>query len=275
MSNIKVVVSDATGAKRNTVSLPPNVPVKRWLSVMITKLELPTQESDGRLLVYKLHHKQSGKTLSENDTLSNVGVAENDTIQLVPEVTAGATSPRLRRLKADWQKIEELDRRSSLIHVESTSGSPPETYVILYTCKGISKLSKKKRKPIYSSEHRIRITLPADYPFAQSGNMPVARYIGGSAWHPNIYADGTICYGKWHVGRSLDELVLEIGEIIQYKNCSIGDAANREAAVWAGKHEHLFPVDRRPLMDGGDDMDFDVIVLDDDDDDFDIIILDS
>lgn len=275
MSNIKLVVSDVTGAKRNTVSLPANVPVKRWLSVMITKLGLPTQESDGRLLVYKLHHKQSGKTLSEDDTLSNVGVAENDTIQLIPEVTAGATNPRLRRLKADWQKIRELDRRSNLIHVESTAGSPPEKYVILYTCKGISKLSKNQYKPVYSSRHRIEIVLPADYPFSRSGNMPLARYIEGSAWHPNIYADGTICFGKWHVGRSLDELVLEIGEIIQYKNCFPGDAANLEAASWARENEHLFPVDRRPLVDGGDDVSFEVIVLDDDDDDFDIVVLGS
>ncbi len=269
MSKIKVVVSDVTGAKRNTVLLPASLPVKRWISPMITKLGLPTQESDGRPLVYKLHHKQSGKTLAEEDTLTGVGVAEGDTLQLIPQVTAGASHPRLRRLQADWQKVQELTQRSSLIHIESTNGSPPERYVICYTCKGIARLNKKNGQPIYANRHYIEIILPAGYPFSEGISKPQARYLEGSAWHPNIYADGTVCYGKWHTGQSLDELVLEIGEIIQYKNCSLKDAANLEAVPWAKQHQHLFPVDNRPLLDGDD---FEIVILDDDED-FDIVVL--
>jgi ubiquitin-protein ligase len=269
MSNISVIVSDVTGAKRNKVSLPASVTVRRFLGPLITKLELPTQESDGRPLVYKLHHKQSGKTLAEEDTLTGVGVAEGDTLQLIPQVTAGAGHPRLRRLRADWQKMQALAQRSSLIHIDSTNGSPPERYVIRYTCKGIARLSKKKRRPIYSNLHYIEIILPASYPFGRGVSTPQARYVEGSAWHPNIYADGTVCYGTWHTGQSLDELALEIGEIIQYRNCHPEDAANGEAATWARQHRHLFPVDDRPLIDGDD---FEIFVLDDDED-FDIFLL--
>jgi ubiquitin-protein ligase len=270
MANITVTVRDVTGAKHFTVSLPADVPVRRWMSTLITKLGLPTQQADGRLVSYTLHHKQSGKTLAEDDTLSGAGVAENDVIQLVPEVTAGASNPRLRRLQADWQKVVELSQRSTLIEVESTTGTPPETYVIRYFCKGISHL--RDGKPVYSRNHRIQIVLPADYPFARSGQLPLARYIEGRAWHPNVYADGTVCYGKWHVGMSLDELLLEIGEIIQYRNCSLRDAANLEAARWAAEHMGLIPVDKSPLLDRDDGSL--IRVIGDDSDRPDVIILD-
>src|SRR5689334_22182292 len=42
-----------------------------------------------------------------------------------------AESPRMRRLRADHQRMVELNARSDLIDVQ-TFGSPPERYIVTY-----------------------------------------------------------------------------------------------------------------------------------------------
>ncbi|MEY3143786.1 MAG: hypothetical protein RLY21_2279, partial [Planctomycetota bacterium] len=44
----------------------------------------------GMPLAYKFHHKNSGRQLSDSETLRAAGVRENDILRLQPEITAGA-----------------------------------------------------------------------------------------------------------------------------------------------------------------------------------------
>ena len=89
MANLSVWVWDATGNKRQEVELPDNAPVNRIISVLLDKMQLPKNGPDGQPLVYKFHHKATGKQLQDTQTFADAGVHEGDVIRLQPEITAG------------------------------------------------------------------------------------------------------------------------------------------------------------------------------------------
>lgn len=88
MAQLKVIIQDHTGSKKTPVELPDDVPMKRLLPALVTKMGLPTQQS-GQPLTYRLDHKRSGKRLGDDDTLSSAGVQAEDVLILIPTVTAG------------------------------------------------------------------------------------------------------------------------------------------------------------------------------------------
>ena len=89
MEMMDVTVIDATGNKSQTVSLPVNIAAGRIAGKLVQKLELPAIGPDGQPLSYKLHHKQSGRQINDNETLVDAGVGQNDVLRLVAEITAG------------------------------------------------------------------------------------------------------------------------------------------------------------------------------------------
>lgn len=84
-----LTVVDATGNKTEEVSVPDNVASGRIVGKLVQLLELPTVGPDGAPLSYKFHHKQSGNQIHDNQTLTEAGVAQNDVLRLVAEITAG------------------------------------------------------------------------------------------------------------------------------------------------------------------------------------------
>ena len=90
MGLLTVEVIDATGNKRQQVQMPDDAPADRLLAVLVDKMRFPRHGPDGQLLSYKVQHRQSGKQLLETQTLAEVGVADGDTLRLMPEITAGA-----------------------------------------------------------------------------------------------------------------------------------------------------------------------------------------
>jgi hypothetical protein len=84
-----LTVVDATGNKTEEVSVPDNVAAGRIVGKLVDLLQLPTAGPDGYPLSYKFHHKQSGKQISDNETLAEAGVNQNDVLRLVAEITAG------------------------------------------------------------------------------------------------------------------------------------------------------------------------------------------
>jgi hypothetical protein len=85
-----LTVVDATGNKSEEVRVPENVAAGRILAKLIEKLQLPSVGPDGQPLSYKFHHKQSGRQISDNETLERAGVHDGDVLRLVAEITAGA-----------------------------------------------------------------------------------------------------------------------------------------------------------------------------------------
>jgi len=89
MGMLTVNIWDATGAKRQEVQMPDDAPVNRILAVLLEKMKFPQHGPDGQLLSYKFHHKNSGKQLLDDQTLSSAGVKDGDILRLQPEITAG------------------------------------------------------------------------------------------------------------------------------------------------------------------------------------------
>ncbi len=145
------------------------------------------------------------------------------------------------RLRNDYQKIRDLVNRSELIHVLATEGDPPEKYLIRFSCRGIEKIAPKAT-PVFREVHEVTIYLHAEYPLKQ----PQLKWMT-PIFHPNIHSTGAVCIGAWWPAKTLDELLLTLGEMVQYKNLGPKDPMNSRAASWALRNKRIFPIDRRPL----------------------------
>ena len=89
MPYITVTVYDSTENKRVPAELPDDAPCHKIVSVLVQKLQLPTNGPDGAPLSYKFHHKNSGRQIQDNQTLADAAVREGDILRLQPEITAG------------------------------------------------------------------------------------------------------------------------------------------------------------------------------------------
>lgn len=139
-------------------------------------------------------------------------------------------SVRDRRLAREYEKVQELCRRSTLISYkilrETRRNKLPEKYEITYTVKSIIGINDDQ-SPIYGNEHKVEITLPRDYPSASS---PPILTMKTDTWHPNIRATdpykGRVCVNAKAISghEGLDDLILRFGEILQYKNYLADDS---------------------------------------------------
>jgi ubiquitin-protein ligase len=147
---------------------------------------------------------------------------------------------RLRRISSDQQLMQQLADSSDLIKVE-TAGHPPDRYVITYSCYGLI-WNEDSGQPAKSKHFKIEIVLHAEYPKKRPG-LRILTPI----FHPNFVNSG-ICTGHWTPATSLDNLCIQIGRMIQYRNYDIGDCLDTHARDWAKDNAHLLPVDRRDFI---------------------------
>lgn len=168
-------------------------------------------------------------------------------------------SPRIRRLKAEYQKMVELSARSDFIRFQvqdQAPGRPPEKYLITFSCKGYSHIDAS-RMPITSELHQVLIYLDMNYPKAP----PKMRW-QTPIWQPNIQHTEPfkVCIDPawWAASRTLDRLVIMLGEMVQYKNYHAENTPpfpmDKEVAEWVrtfaepkGLISKTKPVDTREL----------------------------
>jgi ubiquitin-protein ligase len=166
---------------------------------------------------------------------------------------------RETRLRNDHQRLRELVNRSELIHIVRTEGDPPERYLLRFTCKGVENLTPAGR-PVYREHHEVSIYLHAEYPLKQ----PQLKWLT-PIFHPNIHSTGAVCIGAWWPAKTLDELVLTLAEMVQYKNLGPKDPMNSRAAAWAIRNKSMFPIDPRPLK--GQSLEDQIVIMPDEDSD--------
>lgn len=247
------------GARRAEV--PDDVAVRDLVSELTSLLLLPTMGPDGRPMGYRLDSKALGRELGEDETLASADIPSGDRLVLTADITAGGLSveqsPRMRRLWADYKLMQELAARSDLIEFDAKSarpGLPPERYIVTFKCKGIHSVDRQGN-PKIASRHQVEIYLHNQYP----QRWPGMKWLT-PIWHPNInHINGTVCIDAawWTASRSLDWLVIMIGEMVQYKNFHDDPTQppfpwDPEAARWCRdyrtKHPEAFPVDKRELL---------------------------
>jgi ubiquitin-protein ligase len=260
MADIPVTIVLPNGGARQA-EMPCDVQVRDLVPELVGLLQLPTVGPDGRPMGYRLDSKALGRELGEDETLENASIPENDRLILTADITAGAVSveqsPRMRRLWADHQLMQDLASRSNMIDFTAKAirpGLPPETYIVTYKCKGIIGVDRQGR-PKYGDRHQVEIYLHTQYP----QRWPGMKWLT-PIWHPNInHLNGTVCIDAawWTASRSLDRLVIMIGEMVQYKNFHDDPTKppfpwDPEAARWSRAyrqdHPDVFPVDQRELL---------------------------
>lgn len=170
-------------------------------------------------------------------------------------------NPRFARLSIEYTNLINLAERSTFIGVQPIDvqpGWPPEKYVITYTCKGIAGIDDAGN-PISAEFHQLSIYLGRDYPLKE----PYLKWLT-PIWHPNIehkepHHVCTNCAQSWFATRSLSDLVLTIGEMVQYKRYHAAWTApfpiDTETAKWVIEHGEpqgiigpTKPFDPRPLL---------------------------
>jgi ubiquitin-protein ligase len=262
MADLEITIVLPSGGARRA-EIPDDVPVRELLGELTSLLELPTVGPDGRPMGYRIDSKALGRELREDETLATAGVPVEDRLILTADITAGARgqkvgqSPRMRRLAADLKLMEELASQSDLISFKASSASkglPPERYVVTYSCKGIQAVDRQGN-PKFGNRHQVEIYLHNQYPHRWPGMKWLTPI-----WHPNInHINGTVCIDAawWTASRSLDRLVIMIGEMVQYKNFHDDPSKppfpwDPEAARWSReyrkKNSKAFPVDSRELL---------------------------
>jgi len=260
MADIGVTLVLPNGGARRA-DVPDDVPVRDLLAELASLLELPTVGPDGRPMGYRLDSKGLGRELREDETLADAGIPDDDRLMITTDITAGAVSvnsnPRLRRLRKDYELIQQVDARSDLIKVDAKSaglGMPPDRYIITYKCKGIIGVDRRGN-PKIGERHQVEIYLHSQYP----QRWPGMKWLT-PIWHPNInHANGSVCIDAawWSASRSLDRLVIMLGEMVQFKNFHDDPTKapfpwDMDAARWCGQfrktHPRYFPVDNRELL---------------------------
>lgn len=174
---------------------------------------------------------------------------------------------RERRLTNDHRLLQELDINSDLIDVVQADGYPPDRYTIRYKCKGVESVDSRN-KPVIREVHEVSIYLHAEYPLKQ----PQIKWLT-PIFHPNIHNTGAVCIGAWWPAKTIDELILNMGDMIQYKNLDPKDPMNSKAAAWARRNRHLFPIDDRELKGAQEEEAPIEISIGDDEDDLGIKLL--
>src|SRR5574341_2549814 len=120
MPDLNVTIVLPSGGAR-TAEVPDDVPIKDLMSEFTSLLQLPTVGPDGRPMAYRLDSKALGRELKDEETLSAAGIPDNDRLMLTADITAGAgsnvvaESPRMRRLRADYELMQEMAARTDMI----------------------------------------------------------------------------------------------------------------------------------------------------------------
>lgn len=144
-------------------------------------------------------------------------------------------TPRERRLAADYEQINNYFTGHPYITVDLVDSKPPDRYLITYRLKGI-RWDKRLQRPVETDFHQAEIYLHRDYP-----RMKPRCLMKTELFHPNF--GDWICVGDyWAASETLIDIVIQIGQMIQYQVYNTHSPVNTLAARWARENVSLLPI---------------------------------
>jgi len=174
------------------------------------------------------------------------------------------------------QQLTDLFNAHPTITVAPIAGDPPNQYQITYNIKGLSRT--EDGEIAFSTNHIIELTIPFGFP-----HFPPSCKPKSNIFHPD-FDPAAICLGDvWEQDRSIVNLIIHIGKLINGDLYSTSNAFNEEAAQWYEEHADQFPLDDEPIINPGQSVNTtsrqpsgDIDMLDDTDlsSDFDFLSLD-
>ena len=148
--------------------------------------------------------------------------------------------PRIRRLKLDYEQLQQRFSNWPLIRIVGTAGMPPEIYRFQYSLRGLYVAADGSI--LERDDHLLEVNLSLGYP----RRAPQCRMLS-PVFHPN-FDDSSVCIGDfWAASESLDDLIIRIGRMIAYQEYNTKSPLNGLAAKWAAQNTCLLPVDARPV----------------------------
>ncbi len=145
-------------------------------------------------------------------------------------------------MSASSSQLDEISRQirehfvsHPAISVQPTKGAPPDQYEITYTITGMSK--KDGGEIVESINHLIELAIPFGFP-----HFPPSCKPKSDIFHPD-FDPAAICLGDfWEQDRSLPDLIIHIGQMINGEFYSTTNAFNEEAAEWYLDNAVKFPL---------------------------------
>jgi len=175
------------------------------------------------------------RRLDSSHDLSEAEVQDGDTLRVFPEAIAGAVDPSRRQatLIRDQNDMKALCEYNHKITFTANRHLAPDVYEVTFHFPGFGDLPSGHNAPLIVTDHRVQITLGADYPLS----APLVRWLT-QIFHPNIRpSDGAVCLGvlreRYLPGLGLARLVHMLAEMAQYRNFDEMHPLNERAAVWA------------------------------------------
>jgi ubiquitin-protein ligase len=150
------------------------------------------------------------------------------------------SSPRLRRLRLDYERLDARFRDWPTIRISGVTGDPPEKYQVTYYTRGL--YSTPTGQILERNEHLVEINLSLGYP----RRAPQCKMLT-PIFHPN-FDEVSVCIGDfWAASEGLDDLIVRIGRMITYQEYNTKSPLNGLAAKWAAQNAQLLPVDSAEL----------------------------
>jgi ubiquitin-protein ligase len=145
-------------------------------------------------------------------------------------------NPRLRRLQADHELVRETFSGHPHVSIEPIgSRLPPEGYRAAYRLRG---LYLEGDQPAYRDLHHVEVILPRHYPAEKPYVVPLEPI-----FHPNI-RDYFCIADYWAADTTLGDVVVKLGDMIQWRLYNTASPLDAIAAKWAVEQEGsgLFPI---------------------------------
>lgn len=155
-------------------------------------------------------------------------------------------NPRMRRLQSDYEAMVTAFAGHPNIQVSAIGALPPERYRVMYKVTGLT-LSADNR-PVRTQQTLVDIFLPASYPREKPYLTTMAP-----VFHPNFGAH--VCIADyWSPSQSLVDIVVQVGDMLQWRTYNVRSPLNAVAAHWAAGNAHQLPVGNADVMPIHDDI---------------------
>lgn len=146
----------------------------------------------------------------------------------------------MRRLSADHQRLMTAFAGHSYIGVTAVGPLPPERYRVIYNVTGLRLDAHNRVTRVY--QHIIDVALPTGYPRDKPYCVSLAP-----VFHPNFGA--YVCIADfWSPSQSLLDVVIQMGDMLQYKLFNTRSPLNAVAARWVAENPDQVPVGTLELL---------------------------
>lgn len=150
------------------------------------------------------------------------------------------STPRLRRLSADFDRMTRAFAGHPHVVVQPNGPFPPERYRVVYNVTGLHQTPDNALVRV--GQHVVDITLPGGYPREKPYCTTVSP-----VFHPNF--GNYICIADfWSPGQALVDVVVQIGDMLQYKLYNTSSPLNALAARWAVENIAHLPIGTHELL---------------------------